>query len=440
MNVVNSATRTDSVPVEVRIANAETAVAKYENPAKSLRMVGVTGTNGKTTTVHILRALLDSPQQRSASIGTLGVLIGRDGDTVPGGLGLTTPGPDELQRVLRDLVDRDIASVVMEVSSHALDQHRIHGVTFDAVAFSNITRDHLDYHKTMEAYFAAKASLLTYLKPHGFAAINLDDDAWRNLPNGTRRVFYSTESSVSMAAAGNLAAVETTGSIDGADNTNSVVQAVNIETGSRGSHWTLRFNGNEAPVSLPLIGDFNISNALCAATIMVGLRHSVAEVAEGLSRTPQVPGRLEMLAEAPTVLRDYAHTPDALERALLAVRPFARGRLIVVFGAGGDRDAGKRPIMGKIAESLADVAIVTSDNPRTESPSAIIDDIEKGMTLGQHKRIEDRREAIAYALSIAEANDVVVLAGKGHETYQIIGDERHPFDEREIVQSLLTSL
>ena len=192
-----------------------------------------------------------------------------------------------------------------------------------------------------------------------------------------------------------------------------------------------------AAVHLPLIGDFNVSNALGAAATALALGHSVAHVAKRLSHVPQIPGRLEMIADTPTILRDYAHTPDALERALGAVRPFVRGRLIAVFGAGGDRDPGKRPIMGAIAERNADIAIVTSDNPRTESPTAIIDDIEAGMTLGAHERIPDRRAAIARAIDLAAPDDVVLLAGKGHEIYQVIGTEKHPFDERQIVHDLL---
>ena len=411
--------RADGVPLDVRLKNAAAAVARYGNPAQTLRAIGVTGTNGKTTTVHIVRALLDSEQARSASIGTLGVLVGAEGTVVPGGLGLTTPGPDELQRVLYELVRLDINTVVMEVSSHALDQHRIHGVTFDAVAFTNLTRDHLDYHKNMDAYFAAKASLVEYLKPNGVAAVNGEDDSWNALPSVPRRLTFGVTTAVAPEEVANGCAYD--------------VCASRIEYGGRGSRWTLTYQGTSADVELPLIGDFNVSNALCAATIALGLGDTVTNVARRLSQVPQVPGRLEILADSPTVLRDYAHTPDALERSLSAVRPFTRGRIILVFGAGGDRDTGKRPIMGAIAERDADVVIVTSDNPRTESPGAIIDDIERGMTAGTHIRIEDRRAAIAHALTLAHPDDVVLLAGKGHETYQVIGTEQHPFDEKLIV-------
>jgi UDP-N-acetylmuramoyl-L-alanyl-D-glutamate--2,6-diaminopimelate ligase len=204
----------------------------------------------------------------------------------------------------------------------------------------------------------------------------------------------------------------------------------------RGSEWTLEAGGAASAVRLPLVGDFNVANALGAAAAAWALGLSVDVIAQRLSTLPQVPGRLERVYERPTVLRDYAHTPDALERALLAVRPFAERRLIVVFGCGGDRDRGKRPVMGEIAERLADLAIVTSDNPRTEDPDRIIDDIEAGMHGANHERITDRHDAIARALTIAAPDDVVVLAGKGHETYQIRGTIAYPFDEREIVREL----
>ena len=195
-------------------------------------------------------------------------------------------------------------------------------------------------------------------------------------------------------------------------------------------------DGESRELRLPLIGDFNVANAVGAATAAFALGLDVATIAARLATLPQVPGRLEIVHEHPTVLRDYAHTPDALERALTAIRPFASGRLLAVFGAGGDRDRGKRPVMGEIAERLADFCIVTSDNPRTEDPNAILDEIEQGMRRDNHERIEDRREAIARALAIADTNDVVLLAGKGHETYQIRGTEKLPFDEREVVAEL----
>lgn len=397
-----------------RRAAALIASAAFGHPARSLSLVGVTGTSGKTTTVSMLRHLLGTPLQPAASIGTLGVLVGSEGTPVPGGSGLTTPGPVEFQRVLRLLADAGVRRVAMEVSSHALEQRRVEGVAFDAAVFTNLSRDHLDYHGTMEAYLAAKARLVSHLSPGGVAVVNDDVDSWRTLPRAPRLVRYGLAS----------AAAE--------------VRAAGVAYGPSGSRWVLRLPDADAEVALPLMGDFNVANALAAAAAAWAMGVGGATVAERLSTLPQVPGRLERLLDHPTVLRDYAHKPDALERALRAVRPFTPGRLIVLFGCGGDRDRGKRPIMGGIAEREADIVILTSDNPRTEDPERILDEIEAGMQR-RHERIEDRRAAIARALSIAAPGDVVVLAGKGHETYQLRGHESHPFDEKEIVQELAAS-
>jgi UDP-N-acetylmuramoyl-L-alanyl-D-glutamate--2,6-diaminopimelate ligase len=392
------------------------AAAAYDWPAHHLRLVGVTGTNGKTTTVNMLRHILDSRETRGASIGTLGVLVGSEGSAVEGGGGLTTPGPVELQRLLRVLLDAGIGRVAMEVSSHSLEQRRVEGVQFDAVVYTNFTRDHLDYHKTMEAYFNAKARLLEYLLPHGIVVYNLDDKAWAALKTDRRKVAFSER-------------VMT-----------AEVHAEQVRFGPGGSEWTLALGSERLPVQLPLIGDFNVMNALGAAAAGYALGIHTSQIASRLSSLPQVSGRLERVHDSPAVLRDYAHTPDALERALAAVRPFARGRLLVVFGCGGDRDKGKRPVMGAIAERLADLAIVTSDNPRTEDPERILDDIEAGMSGDNHERIVDRREAIQRALDLAEPHDVVLLAGKGHETYQVRGTTKYPFDEAEIVRELTTAV
>jgi UDP-N-acetylmuramoyl-L-alanyl-D-glutamate--2,6-diaminopimelate ligase len=333
---------------------------------------------------------------------------------VPGGGGLTTPGPVELQRLFRALVDRGVRRVAMEVSSHALHQRRVEGVTYAAGIFTNLTRDHLDYHETMEEYFAAKALLVEQVAPDGAVVVNLDDDAWARLPRSRRVVTFAEKA-------------------PGAD-----VGAEDMRFGPRGSAWTLRCGDARHPVTLPLIGDFNVANALGAAAAAWAVGEAPAAIAERLTTLPQVPGRLEILHERPTVLRDYAHTPDALERALDAVRPFASKRLIVVFGCGGDRDAGKRPLMGAVADQKADYVVVTSDNPRTEDPERILTDIMAGIRHDASRvtRIEDRRAAIAHALDVARAEDVVVLAGKGHETYQIRGTTSYPFDEKAIVREL----
>ena len=394
-----------------RAAGIAAAVA-FGEPARSLRIIGVTGTNGKTTSVGILRHLLDAPEEPSASIGTLGVLVGSAGRPGEGGAGLTTPGPVELQRVLGALVSAGVRTVAMEVSSHSLDQHRVDALEFTAALFTNLSRDHLDYHGSMEAYVASKAILVTRVAPEGTVIVNADDAAWRALPPAARRVTFGLS-------------------------TTADVRAGDVRFGPHGSEWALITDRERHEVRLPLIGAFNVANALGAAAVALSLGLPAATIASRLARVPQVPGRLELLHQRPAVLRDYAHTPDALERALDAVRPFARGRVILVFGCGGDRDRGKRPEMGRIASRLADLPIVTSDNPRTEDPERILDDIEAGMEGTPHERVEDRREAIARALAIASPDDIVLLAGKGHETYQVRGTTKYPFDEQLIVRELL---
>jgi UDP-N-acetylmuramoyl-L-alanyl-D-glutamate--2,6-diaminopimelate ligase len=339
-------------------------------------------------------------------------LFGTEADVVPGGSDLTTPGPVELQRVLRVLVDRGVGTVAMEVSSHSLDQRRIDGLEFDAAVFTNLTRDHLDYHKTMEAYYEAKARLMDYLKPDGSAAINIDDDNWKKLPDSRKKILFGMSGSAQ-------------------------VRATDVKYAPAGSHWNLEYRGESVPVSLPLIGDVNVHNALGAAAVCITMGLTPAEIATSLRDLPQVPGRLEIISRKPTVLRDYAHTPDAIQRALSAIRPFSAGRLILVFGCGGDRDRGKRAEMGRAAEEGADLVIITNDNPRTEDPEQILDDIEQGMHPGQHERITRRRAAIQRALTEARDGDVVLLAGKGHETYQIVGTTKLPFDEKVIVRELL---
>jgi UDP-N-acetylmuramoyl-L-alanyl-D-glutamate--2,6-diaminopimelate ligase len=266
----------------------------------------------------------------------------------------------------------------------------------------------------MERYFEAKSRLISHLSPDGIAVVSADDPQWKRLPRAPRTMTF--------------------GRVAPAD-----VSADAVHFTPRGSEWRLVVRGQRHTLRLPLIGDFNVDNALAAAAAAQALGLPLSEIARRLSTTPQVPGRLEVIHEHPTVLRDYAHTPDALERALQAVRPFTRRNLIVVFGAGGDRDRGKRPLMGAIAERNADTVILTSDNPRTEDPDAILDDIERGMRRPNHERYEDREEAIVRAMALAAdhpADDVVLLAGKGHETYQVRGTTKHPFDEREIVRAI----
>jgi UDP-N-acetylmuramoyl-L-alanyl-D-glutamate--2,6-diaminopimelate ligase len=415
--IVEDPTRTKLPALVVREGRRAAAIAAstaYVNPARHLTMVGVTGTNGKTTATSIMRHLFDDGGASSASIGTLGVLIGSDGEVLPGGSGLTTPGPVELQRILRALVDRGVRRVAMEVSSHSLDQRRVDGLEFDAVVFTNLTRDHLDYHGTMEAYLQAKARLLDYLKPEATAIVNADAPEWATLKTRTRPLTFALRAKAD-------------------------IRAEEVRYTSRGSEWRLVTPRGSGEVALPLIGDVNVENALAAAAAAFALGGNPQTIAEGLGTVPQVSGRLEIISTRPTVLRDYAHTPDALERTLRTARAFTRGKLIVVFGCGGERDKGKRPIMGEIAERGADCAIVTSDNPRTEDPDSIIDDIEAGMRGTGHERVTDRLAAIQRALDLAEDGDIVLLAGKGHETYQIRGTTSYPFDEKEIVKEMTGS-
>jgi UDP-N-acetylmuramoyl-L-alanyl-D-glutamate--2,6-diaminopimelate ligase len=381
----------------------------YGDPARGLRLVGVTGTNGKTTTVHLARHVL-SRRRRVGSLGTLGAVAPTGAQTPTP---LTTPGPVEFARRLAELREAGADCVVAEVSSHALAQGRVDGAKFDVAVFTNLSRDHLDYHADFDAYRAAKLRLADLLDADGVLVVNADEAAWSPLLARERVVRFGLDAEAEYAVRG---AIETTG---------------------RGTSWTLVTPEGAARVELPLLGEFNVANALAAAAVAATLGLTAAEIAEALSTAPPVPGRLEVLAESPLVLRDYAHTPDALRRALEAVRPFVTGRLIVVFGCGGDRDPGKRPLMGRAAAEGADLAIVTSDNPRTEPPEGIVAAIVPGVGDAPHEVIVDRREAIARALELAGPNDAVLLAGKGHETYQVVGTERRPFDEAVIVGELL---
>jgi len=395
-----------------RRAAALAAAQLCGDPQRELSVVGVTGTNGKTTTVWLLRHLLGE-SGGAASIGTLGA-IGPDGVVVPGSEVLTTPGPVQLAGTLRTLVDAGARWLAMEVSSHALDQARVASLRFDVAVFTNLTRDHLDYHGTLERYLAAKRSLGRLLTPGGAVVVNDDDPAWAGLAQQAPRAL-----SFGMGA--------------GAD-----VRFQALQLDASGARFQLDTPAGQRSASVPLPGEFNVQNAAAAVAACLAAGLDLDPVLATLAAVPQVPGRLERVAARPCpVLRDYAHTPDALERALAALRPLTRGKLLLVFGAGGDRDRGKRPLMGAVAAARADVAIVTSDNPRTEDPDRIIAEIMTGMAAGRTVRIPDRRAAIAHALELAGPDDVVLLAGKGHEDYQIIGTEKRPFDERVVVAELL---
>ncbi len=382
------------------------------SPWRGLFVGGVTGTNGKTTTALLTRALL-ARLGSSAAVGTLG-LIGPDGRVRPGTEALTTPGPVRVSGWLRDLADEGVTHVVMEASSHALEQRRLDGVRFDVAVFTNLTQDHLDYHADLDAYRDAKGHLVDLLKPDGLLVLNADDPAWTGLAStATRTVRF--------------------GRAEGAD-----LRIGDERHQASGSSFTLTWKGATAGVDLPLPGAFNVENATAAASVGLEAGLPLEDVADELGRVPQVPGRLErVIAEPFTVIVDFAHTPGALDRVLSTVRTLADGRLIVVFGAGGDRDRGKRPRMAEAASRHSDLVVVTSDNPRTEDPEAILDDVVAGMGEVEWKRVTDRRDAVRFALDAAEPGDVVLLAGKGHETYQVVGTEKRPFDERAIVMDWL---
>ena len=385
--------------------------AWYDHPGRRLTLIGVTGTNGKTTTTGLIRHLLNA-DGGAGSIGTLGAFDGH-GATVESTAGtLTTPGPIDLQATLAELVARGCASVTMEASSHSLDQGRLDGLSFAAGVYTNLTRDHLDYHGTMEAYLASKLKLSTLLQLRGVEVVNLDDPAWCVLPPRTPRVTFGVNPAADLRATG-------------------------VMLDAAGSRFRLegRFGSSEA--SLPLLGDFNVSNALAAAACALGLGLRLDEVVARLAAAPQVPGRMERISDVPcTVLRDYAHTPDALERALATLRPLMRGRVIVVFGCGGDRDKGKRPIMGRIAAQ--GVGSRRSPRPTIRGPRIPA----RSSTTSSRAwaplptcRIVDRLAAIHAALEEGRPGDTILLAGKGHETYQVLGTEKVPFDEREIVRA-----
>jgi UDP-N-acetylmuramoyl-L-alanyl-D-glutamate--2,6-diaminopimelate ligase len=389
------------------------AAAWYAHPARRVRIVGITGTHGQTTTAALIRHLLNAGGT-AGSIGTIGAVDGAGRPVTSTAGTLTTPGPVDLQATLAALAARGVTDIAMEASSHSLEQGRLEGLTLAAGVFTNFTRDHLDYHRTMEAYLAAKLKLAGLIGVSGTEVVSADDPAWNALGPPRRRVTFGLHPDAD-------------------------VRACDVQLDAGGSHFTLSGKFGQAHARLPVLGDFNVANALAAAACAMALGESLAEVVHRLAEAPQVPGRMERLADRPcVVLRDYAHTPDALERALRTLRPLTRGRLVVLFGCGGDRDSGKRPLMGEVAAALADLAVITSDNPRTEDPEVIIDQIEAGMEGAPHLRITDRLAAITRALGDARPDDTILLAGKGHETYQVVGTERRPFDEREIVQRLVS--
>ncbi|WP_421655834.1 UDP-N-acetylmuramoyl-L-alanyl-D-glutamate--2,6-diaminopimelate ligase [Leptothermofonsia sp. ETS-13] len=398
-------------------ACAQLAAAFYRYPAQQMKLVGVTGTNGKTTTTHLIEFLLNQAQKPTALLGTLYARWRSYQQTAAH----TTPFAVELQRQLAEALAAGCEYGVMEVSSHALAQGRVLSCPFEVAVFTNLTQDHLDFHRDMDDYFSAKALLFNtdYLK--GRAVINLDDSYGQRLiqQTGQAQVWsYSTQ------------------------NSEADLWTSDLSYGPDGVSGVLHAPQGKVPFRSPLVGQFNLSNLLAAIGAALHLGLELEEMVAALPSFSGVPGRMEQVHIAPnqdiSVIVDYAHTPDSLENLLRAARPFIQGRMVCVFGCGGDRDRGKRPKMGKIAADLADGVYVTSDNPRTEDPQRILQDILEGIPDSvQPIVIADRAEAIRTAILQAQPGDGVLIAGKGHEDYQILGTEKIHFDDREQARAAL---
>ena len=411
---------------DTRKAMAHLAAHFYRMPTQDLSLVGITGTNGKTTTAHLVEHIASTLGKTTGMIGTVGIDIA--GKALPADH--TTPESCDLQHIFAEMRDAGCDVVAMEVSSHALDLDRVWDSTFAVTAFTNLTQDHLDYHKTFEAYFAAKRRLFSADYP-AKRVINIDS-TW-----GERLVADALEQGDE---------VITTGFAENAD-----LHPIEIAYDVARTRIVLGVRGEAIAFEYPLVGKFNVENVMTAFGIALELGFAPHDIARALSDVPPVPGRIEHVmlgsgegserARQIAVYVDYAHTPDAIEKALASVKQLTKGKTIVVFGCGGDRDATKRPLMGKAALA-ADFAVVTSDNPRTESPDAIIEDIVVGMQeCGERFSVEpDRKRAIEHALSLAHPGDSVLIAGKGHEDYQIIGTTKHPFDDREVARQALKEL
>ena len=403
----------------VRVSDARRALSHlasyfFGNPTGEMRLVGVTGTNGKTTTTFLIHALLKESGLKAGLLGT--ILYDLGGRTMEATH--TTPGLIDLQRCFSEMRSAGATYAVMEVSSHALDQGRVDGCRFEAAVFTNLTQDHLDYHGTLEAYFASKRKLFDLTE--GRRLINIDDRWGRALQEAApdRTWSYGIERKGDFYPKG-------------------------IESGFDGIRMTVETPIGEIEIRSSLVGRYNVYNLLAAVGVGVSLGLSKAEISAGIASMSGVPGRFEKidLGQDFTVIVDYAHTEDALERLLQAVRDLSPRRIITVFGCGGDRDRGKRPKMGAVSARLSRKTILTSDNPRSEEPLSIIREIEAGFRspAPDYEVIPNRQEAIERAIGLAEAGDAVVIAGKGHENYQIIGRERLPFDDRQVARTALAS-
>jgi UDP-N-acetylmuramoyl-L-alanyl-D-glutamate--2,6-diaminopimelate ligase len=401
---------------DAREALATLAAAFLGDPASALTLVGVTGTNGKTTTSYLIDAALRAAGHRVGLLGTVQYRIGeRLAEAVR-----TTPESSDLQKLFREMADQKCSHAVLEVSSHSLALKRVHGCGFKVAVFTNLTRDHLDFHGDMDAYFAAKRGLFdTLLRKDGHAVLNADDDRTAELARIARGrvVTYGIERAADLRAEG-------------------------IELSLAGTRFSVRSAQGDLELKTPLIGRFNVQNVLAALGAALALEIPAELAIRGLAALKGVPGRMERVDAGQdfSVIVDYAHTDDALKNLLETVRELAPRRIITVFGCGGDRDKTKRPLMGAVAARLSDVVVVTSDNPRNEPPEAIVAEIQSGMN-GYRKAerhvLVERRDAIARALELAQPGDAVVIAGKGHETHQVVRDRTLPFDDRHVAKDVL---
>ncbi|MEZ0386627.1 MAG: UDP-N-acetylmuramoyl-L-alanyl-D-glutamate--2,6-diaminopimelate ligase [Verrucomicrobium sp.] len=400
-----------------RIALAEMAAAYHGYPARHMAIGGVTGTNGKTTTAFILHHLLNHAHRRCGLLGTVVYDIGGELKTATH----TTPESLELQGLLSEMKERGCMAVAMEVSSHAIDQHRAHGVSFASAIFTNLSQDHLDYHGTMEDYFKAKAKLfaVTAASKSGKLVINIDDVWGRRLVDA-----HKEHPGLLTYGLGVLADY----------------RAVNPRYDLTGTSFELEHKGRSLLVRIPQIGQFNVYNCLAAMAAAHSMGCNLRDTVRALQESPQIPGRMERITpdnHAFHVFVDYAHTPDGLVNALSTARALRPSRVITVFGCGGDRDRTKRPLMARAVEENSDISILTSDNPRMEDPQVIMEDARKGFTRPNHALIADRREAIHAAIKGAKEGEIVVIAGKGHEPYQDIQGVKHTFDDRKVVRQLI---
>lgn len=403
---------------DTRKALAKCGANFYGNPAKQLKLIGVTGTNGKTTSTFMLKGILEKAGHKTGVIGTIANYIGDKALHTNN----TTPESLDLHKLFRQMVDEGIEYCVMEVSSHSLALSRVYGLEFRSAIFTNLTQDHMDFHKTFENYFMAKAKLFTMT--HN-AIINIDDE-------------YGLRLKAMVEGQGDKVHTFSLKNMKDAD-----IYSTEIDASSRGVKYAVQYKDNNYQGSLIMPGEFNVYNSMgcILACLLEGI--SMDTIIEALSDVT-VPGRSQLVSHKLgvdyDVFLDYSHTPDSLKNALENAREFTENRLICVFGCGGDRDTTKRPIMGHIGTELSDIAIITSDNPRTEEPMAIIDEIVKGTEKDNYEVIENRRDAIKRALEIAQKGDVIVIAGKGHETYQVLKDKTIDFDEKKIVRDLVKEL